>query len=339
MISIVEHAPRIALIGCGAIAEKFYLPALVRRREIRDRLVLVDASAERAAAIARRFGIARFETDYQAVCGAVDGAIVATPHAAHYAIARELLAAGCHVLCEKPLTETHAQGAALVELARQQGCHLLVNNTRRLFPTSVKVKSIINSGVLGPLRSIRYHEGGPFAWPTATGFYFSGANPRGVLLDRGAHALDLLCWWLGGRPRLTKAQTDSFGGPEGVAWLNLDYDDCQCDVRMSWLSKLANKVEIVGERGRVSHPVYDLCALRLELAGQPDQRIELRSAAKTYNDLAVVLIDNFVEVIAGRAEPLVPASAVLDSLAVLETSYAHATRFDMPWENMVEVHA
>ena len=69
---------------------------------------------------------------------------------------------------------------------------------------------------------IEHAEGVRFSWPSVSGWHFARTKgARGVLLDQGAHALDTICWWLGEDPSWSRACTDSFGGPEGVASLVL----------------------------------------------------------------------------------------------------------------------
>jgi predicted dehydrogenase len=270
--------------------------------------------------------------NHRATIGAVSGAIIATPHASHFEIARDYLEQGCHVLCEKPLTESREQGEELVALAANRGVTLSVNNTRRLFPASRKIRELIHSKALGDITRIKIHEGGPFSWPTASGFYFTSKRPQGVLLDRGAHLLDLICWWLGGKPDVLESRNDSLGGPESVAFTQLRLDECVCDVTLSWLTKLANKIEIQGTRGRISQSVYESTRLTVELDGTPPTLLSLTRASQAYGFYAHELIDNFVQVIAGEAKPVIPGQAVLDSLELIEQCYQLAQPFNMPWD-------
>ena len=55
--------PRVALIGCGAIAENFHLPALARHRELLPELILVDPDQGRARRLADAFGVASIAPD------------------------------------------------------------------------------------------------------------------------------------------------------------------------------------------------------------------------------------------------------------------------------------
>jgi predicted dehydrogenase len=145
-----EDAVTLAIVGCGAITETFYMPAFSDHPDILEHLVLVDTDLGRAKTIAERFHVGRVVPDYKEVVSLVDGAIIATPHHLHYGIAKDFLEKGVHVLCEKPLTETVAEARELVQLSDSNKGTLSVNLTRRLMPSSEKVKEL-----LSPLADVR----------------------------------------------------------------------------------------------------------------------------------------------------------------------------------------
>lgn len=332
----VERRGALALIGCGAIAESFYLPALVRRPKAAERVILVDRDGERLETLCRRFGLRRASTDYREVLPQAETAILATPPELHHRMALDCFAAGVHVLCEKPLAAAPAEAREMVEAAARAKLVLAVNQSRRLFPTSQFVQRALAGGKLGRLRGIRYLEGQPFAWPTATGFYFkAGPAPRGVLLDRGAHVLDLLCWWLGGRPRVVRSQNDAFGGPEAVSHLELEHAGCRIEIRLSWLTQQPNRFWIVGEEGEIEGEIYEWRRLDLRPAGHPVESLRFPSPAGVFNDFAPVLLDDFLAASRGEAEVMVLGAAVVDSLELLEGCYDAATRFELPWNEHV----
>jgi len=320
---------RLAVVGCGAIAEQFYLPALAQLKGAA--ITLVDSNPARANVLAKQLGEASIIDRYQDLLGNVDGAIVATPHSSHYSITSDFLSHGCHVLCEKPLTLYREQAESLVSIAKEHGVTLSVNNTRRLFPASSKMRELIQSGFIGRVERVKFHEGGPFAWPTASGFYFTAKDARGVLLDRGAHVLDLLCWWLGGTPVLRSVHTDSMGGPESVAFTRFTMGDCECSVKLSWLSKLANRVEVYGEKGTLIQSSFEPTRLTVNLKGEAPKTLSL-GKTKGYSAYAHTLIENFRDVVRSGADPIVSGEAVVPSIGLLEECYAKAQPFNMPWD-------
>ena len=326
--------PRIGLIGCGAIAESFHLPALGRHSEILSSVTLVDPDLDRAKALAGRFGVESTCGDYRELLGALDGVIVAVPAHLHLPISLECMRAGVHVLCEKPLAENPDGVRELVAAAEESGAALLVNQTRRLFPAHQQVKERIDAGELGPLRRITYAMGEPFDWPAATGGYFGARGScKGVLLDLGAHIVDLVCWWLGREPELVDYHDDSFGGTEAVAHLDLRAGDCTASIRLSWLSKLGNTYCVEGEHGRIEGGAYEWGVMTFTDASGHSRKIRTTATHQTFDDFSARLIDNFLDVLRGTAAPLVQGHEVLDSIGVIDACYRSRKRFDMPWHD------
>ena len=236
MSSTSQQPPAIAVIGAGAIADIFHLPALVRRADLRPRVILVDRDEARAKAIAAKYGFTRTATDYKAILGEVQGAIICVPHHLHFPISRDCLGAGVHVLCEKPVAESAAEVAELTALAAAKGVTVNVNNTRRLYPSTQAVKAAIVAGKLGTVKRIDFEEGGAFEWPAVgEGYFGAKAGGHGVLFDVGAHVLDLVTWWLDGAPEVLRYADDSAGGTEAVAEVEMRRGACEVWVKLSWL--------------------------------------------------------------------------------------------------------
>ena len=93
-------------------------------------IAVVDIDEERAAAVADPLG-ADAATDHRALIGRVDAASVAVPAAAHYAVVKDFLDAGIHVLVEKPFTESVASARELTALAEAEGLVLQVGLIER----------------------------------------------------------------------------------------------------------------------------------------------------------------------------------------------------------------
>jgi predicted dehydrogenase len=95
--------PCIALIGCGAVAETLYVPALRKRPKLLRSLILVDPDLARARALREKLGALGAAGDYREVLPRISGALVLTPHHLHYPITMDLLRHRVTVLSEKPL--------------------------------------------------------------------------------------------------------------------------------------------------------------------------------------------------------------------------------------------
>ena len=323
--------PRLAIIGCGAIAERFHAPAFRREPRLLDGLILVDPDQKRAAAVAVAAGGGAIARSHRDVLDRVDGVIITAPHHLHAPIAQDCIAAGKPVLCEKPLSGTFAEARALVEFAALRGVPLAVNNTRRLFPTHREVARLISSGTLGVVRRIEFEDGDKFDWPlTSPALFGVRSGGRGILLDIGAHVVDIVCWWLGGQPEITRYEDDAMGGSEAWAGVNLQLGAATAEIRLSWLGKLKNGFVVEGESGRVTGGIYDWRTLSLSTGGR-ERTIKLMSRAKTYDDFAGDVLANFCSVIERGTPPLVAGAEVLPGLEVIERCYARRTRVAMPW--------
>ena len=107
-------APRVAVIGCGRIGTQGHLPAFARAAEAGlCRLVgACDVDPARAAAAARPYGVPAF-TSAEALLERVgpDVVSIATLPSSHRDLVLQALAAGCHVLCEKPVAMNAAEAA------------------------------------------------------------------------------------------------------------------------------------------------------------------------------------------------------------------------------------
>jgi predicted dehydrogenase len=334
---------RVAVIGCGAIAEMYHLPALARQTNRVKRIVLVDPDVTRARALAVNFPDTRVAASHEHIWDEIDAAIIATPPWLHSRIATPLLARGIHVLCEKPLAESADDARALIEGARRSGAHLCVNHTRRAFPALKRVKEILDSGAIGECTAIEHTEGARFAWPSASGWHFARANgAKGVLFDLGAHVFDTICWWLDEKPAVVSCSTDSFGGPEGVASVVLARRACTITVRLSWLSRLSNTYRLVGTRGVIEGHIFDWRRVTITSEGRGRHHLKVSSDKSDYLAFGNVVIDNFLDTISERAAPLTPATSVLPSLELLEECYRRASRMHMPWVEILpnlHIHA
>jgi predicted dehydrogenase len=333
---------RVAMIGCGAIAETYHLPALAQHARRLRHIVLVDPDVRRAQALASTLsGVdTRVAESHGQVWDEIDAAVIATPPRLHAQIAMPLLARGVHVFCEKPLADSASDAIAMIERAAESRACLCVNQTRRSYPALKQVRDLLRSGAIGECRTIEHREGYRFAWPSVSGWHFArGMSARGVLLDQGAHALDTICWWLGGRPHVVSCRTDSYGGPEGVASVALQFKGCAIDVSLSWLSQLSNTYRVVGTRGAIEGSTSDFCRFTLTDDRGRSRQVEAEPARCDYHDLFHLFVTNFFDAVEGRAEPLVPGTAALPAIQLMDECYRSASRMAMPWlDTLPELH-
>lgn len=323
---------KIALIGCGAAAERYYIPALKEYPDILKNLYIVDLDASRAQNIIDQLGNGMYVNDYRSIIGEVQGAIIALPNALHHRVGLDCLKAKVNVLCEKPLADNYSQAIEMVTAAEANGAALCVNNTRRMFPANQAIKEILAQQQLGKIRSIEYTEGAMFGWASVTGFY---VNPkitsRGLLSDLGPHVLDTLCWWLGGKPDVIDMLDDSFGGPESVTSIKAEMEGVQVDIFLNRLVDLDSNFKIECEKGSIYGKPMDWAKYKIRYIDGAEKEIKLACKQKNYPSFVSPIVKNYIEIIQGNDTPAVSAKDVLPSLAFIDECYEKRKRFNMSW--------
>jgi predicted dehydrogenase len=144
---------RVAVIGTGWWATDAHIPSLVENPDA-EIAAICDVNPEKVRAAAEAYGIASTYTDYRAMLAReeMDAAIIVTPHATHYEIARDCLRAGLHILIEKPMTLYAKEARDLVTLAEQQGREILVGYPYPYLPLALHAREVLRSGELGAVQ-------------------------------------------------------------------------------------------------------------------------------------------------------------------------------------------
>ncbi|HMF14086.1 MAG TPA: Gfo/Idh/MocA family oxidoreductase [Gemmataceae bacterium] len=183
-----------AIVGTGFIAP-VHLEAL--RRLGRPVAGVLGSTPEKGKAAARAWGLPRSYDSFDAVLAdpAVGVVHLASPNRLHFEHCKLALAAGKHVVCEKPLAMTAAETAELVQLARQSGRVAAVCYNVRFYPVCVEARQRITSGQIGRV----YHVTGSYVqdWLLhETDFNWRVLAAEGGALravaDIGTHWLDLV---------------------------------------------------------------------------------------------------------------------------------------------------
>ncbi len=207
---------RLGDIGVGIIGTGFigtvHLGAL-RRLGVRIAGVL-GSSPERGAERAEALGVAAYASlDEMLADPGVDVVHVTSPNHAHYAQVKAILAAGKHVICEKPLAMTSAESAEMVELARASGRVAAVCYNVRFYPLNQQARGMAEAGELGDIRLVtgHYHQDWlahdtDWNWRLETG---EGGALRSVA-DIGTHWIDLTSFIAGMKPVALLAELATF---------------------------------------------------------------------------------------------------------------------------------
>lgn len=202
---------RVGIIGAGWIADKM-VEALSPLDEA-EVLAIASRSLEKARQFADERGISRAYGSYEELVEDpdIDLVYVATPHSHHYPHARLALQHGKPVLVEKAFTANAREAEALLTLARER--HLFITEAiwTRYMPLSMKVKEIMDSGIIGEPRIL-----------TATLCYDMEQKERiirpdlcgGALLDLGVYVLNFARMYFG--TDIVRTVTNCHLGPSGM---------------------------------------------------------------------------------------------------------------------------
>ncbi|WP_439691757.1 Gfo/Idh/MocA family protein [Curtobacterium sp. SP.BCo] len=179
-------ALRWGVIGPGTIAGDF---TATMHANSDQRVVAVGSrSAERAAAFAARHGVPGVHDSYEALVAdpTVDVVYVASPHPQHLEHALLAIAAGKHVLVEKPMTTSEADTRTLAAAARGAGVLAMEAMWTRYLPGTTVIARMLADGALGDVRLATVDVGWPHE-PDPADRMFDPAAGGGALLDAGVY--------------------------------------------------------------------------------------------------------------------------------------------------------
>ncbi|MEN3584828.1 NAD-dependent epimerase/dehydratase family protein [Streptomyces sp. ZYX-F-203] len=253
---------RLAIVGCGAAARGCHLPALPPLDGDVLLTALVDRDprqTEAALALYRELGgrdpdRVLLATDASEAEDAFDAAVVVAPHTLHAPIVRKLLAAGKHVLLEKPMATSVRDARELTAAAAADGAPVLaMAHPRRLFPAYAWVKRLIEAGDLGEVTRVDWSEGHPYAHePVSWSMFDRRLAGGGVLTDTASHVFDTLMWWLGPDVEVARCEDDSLGGVETDAFAHLRFGPTDAYCRFSRLRDLGTRCAVTGTKATVT---------------------------------------------------------------------------------------
>jgi predicted dehydrogenase len=344
---------RIGVIGAGAIATLGHIPGFQKIAGV-SVVAVCDTNLERAQAVAGQFNIPMAHSDYRDVIAneQIDAISIGVPNALHAEIAIAALEAGKHVLSEKPLATSIADGEAMVAAAVRSGRLLAVNMHMRGSAQAQLLRTLIDEGRLGKIGYVNSR------WIRRTGIPGFGSwftrrdlAGGGVLMDTGVHMLDL-AWWLLGCPKVSavRGEIQSVHGPRerGLGGWGMDRIpggtfDVE-DLALSHL-RLADGGLITVE---VSWAAYGRHEMRVQVFGEEagaDACADIYgndSPVRLYRDEGSIPVEvipsiprlpgtdwdrsmaRFAAAIADRNAPHVPGSEGLAVLKLLDATYRSA---------------
>jgi len=320
---------RWGVVGTGGIAADF-CEALTHS----NRCVVANvtgSSPAKARAFARRFHIPAWSKALPELLDdrRVDAVYVATPHSLHEEHALAAIAAGRHVLCEKPLTLDERSGARVIAAARRHRVFLMEAFMYRCHPLMRELLARLHKGAIGLIRHVRADFG--FRARRAAGHrLFSPALGGGSILDVGGYPVSfarLIAGVVEGAPFAEPTALTATGliGPTGVDELTTAHLTFATGFTASVTSAVSYDVGtsaiVFGERGRIVLPNPWIPSGRrqsletgftIHRDGYEPEKVRVRALRPTY-----AIEAEYVANAVPRIEPEWPAMSWADTLGNL----------------------
>ncbi len=290
---------------------------------------VADASWERAQAVAARFG-ARPYADYRAMLAAqaLNAVTIATPTRAHLAVALDALAAGAHILVEKPLAATVAEAEQIVAAAQRAQRTLAVGHIERFNPAVRELKRLLDANALGAISTVIARR---------VGIMPPQVQDANVILDLAVHDIDILNYLFDAMPTFVQATAGNalLAKRYDHAEIFLRYANAGCFVQVNWITPL--KIRTLSVTGDAGHAELNYVTQKLEL-----YETTLERAYDSFGDFVVRFgqaprvnvpiplyeplraeLQNFLRAIHSQTPPTVTGADGVKALCVVENVLEH----------------
>jgi len=239
-------------IKVGVIGYGYWGPNIVRNLLSHPDIsvaVVADQRKQRLLALKKTYPSIATVSEGKDVIAAkgIDAIAIATPVNSHYSLVRAALAAGKHVLVEKPLAASLRDAESLVTYARKKSLVLMVDHTYIYSGAIETMKKLVDSGEIGLLQSftsMRFN----------LGLFQSDIN---VIWDLAAHDLSILLYLVEKEPALVNATGISHteNGLENIAYITMRYKDGMiAHVGVSWVSPVKiRQILVSGDRKMIAY--------------------------------------------------------------------------------------
>lgn len=177
---------RVGVIGAGAMGKNHI--RIYSEMQGVELAGISDIDKDLVESLAQQYNTKAF-TDYkEMLASGLDAVSIVVPTKMHRQVAIDAIEAGAHILVEKPISDTVENANAIIDAAKEKDRLVMVGHIERFNPAVIKLKEMIDSGLLGKIVSISTTRVGPY-------------NPRirdvGVILDIGVHDIDVIAYLYG----------------------------------------------------------------------------------------------------------------------------------------------
>jgi predicted dehydrogenase len=232
------------MVNIGIIGYGYWGPNLVRNFFALDNCTVktvADSRSTRLAHLAKNFPSIKGVADANHLISdpEIDAVVIATPVFSHFALAKQALAAGKHVLLEKPMTSSVSEAQQLIELALQKNLSLMVDHTFLYTGAVEKIKELVDDDKLGKLQYLDSTR-------INLGLFQPDIN---VLWDLAPHDLSILSYIINEKPYSINATgvTHTKNSIENIAYLTVNYHSgFIAHFNCSWTSPVKVRMMLIG---------------------------------------------------------------------------------------------
>ncbi|MDF1844560.1 MAG: Gfo/Idh/MocA family oxidoreductase [Rubripirellula sp.] len=313
---------KIGIIGCGKISGRHVEGCLLSPNV--ELTGLVDPVLERADALARGYGITPRVSDNLAdLIDHVDGVVIAAPNNLHRPLALQCAESGTHVLIEKPIAGTSADGLAICEAHERAGTICTVGFVTRFRDNNRNMRELIQNQYFGETIEFAYQFGSRGGWAPLSAYNLDkSATGGGVLVVTGSHFLDRMLHWFGDPSEQTLFD-DSLGGPEANALATFRFANHGLNVcgsaRFSKTVALPAGIVVKTEQGMVFLADAPNAPIRFR---PHNESIELHVSLETETEnVFQAQIEDFAAACRGEHAPAVSGREGLRSVLLTEKLY------------------
>jgi predicted dehydrogenase len=312
-------------IGCGNVAEVKSGPAFSR---IKDSSVtaVMRRDADKAKDYAKRHGIPKWysEADKLINDSDINAIYIATPPDVHLKYTKMCAAAGKSVYVEKPMARTYSEAKEMVKVCREANVSLFVAHYRRRLPRFLKIKEIVENGVIGEIRSVNLAM---YKYPSKVDYDKNNLPWRvlpeiaggGYFYDLAPHQLDILDY-------IISPFSDVKGLAANLAGLYPAEDTVSAAFRFEsgalgtgmWCfaaseEESIDRVEIIGNKGALRFAIFETTPIELYADGKVEY-LDL----PTPQHIQQPLIETIVADLLGRGECPSTGESALRTARVME---------------------
>ena len=316
---------RIGVIGVGKMGIN-HVRILSEMKKKCELIGIADLNETLVRDLAAEFGTKAFTNYHDLLAQNLDAVSIVVPTSMHKQVSMDAMNAGCHILVEKPISDTIENGVDMVLAAHRLGRKLLVGHVERFNPAVDILKEIIEDQVLGDIVSISSRRVGPYC-PRIT--------DCGIILDLAPHDIDVISYLYNDRVREVYAVAgQNFHAYEDHASLMLKFRKGTAGViETSWLPPhRVRKLNVVGNSGVATLDFLEQKVVVYDKDWAREANVVRQEPLR--NELAY-----FLRLVTNGETPLVTGEDSLHALSVALTaikSYRSGRVLKVPLPNLAE---